>query len=82
MTIQLTRIIPPFTGLTDGEKVKLVKQIRHVKMVEKPDVRVRKTRAAKKTTEKKREKTKREVGAMVKNLSKDQILELMKELQS
>ena len=82
MTIQLTGIISPFSSMTDEEKVELIRRIRHVKMVEKPDIKARRTKTAKKTAAKRTEKAKKDINSLVKNMSKDQILALMKELQN
>lgn len=82
MTIQLNKIIPPFTSMSTEEQLEKVKEIRHIKYVLKPDVKQRKAKANKKATVKRAEKAKTTVSALMKGLNKEQIAELMKELQN
>lgn len=82
MTIQLNKIIPPFTSMSTDEQLEKVKEIRHIKYVLKPDVKQRKAKASKKATAKRSEKAKVSVNNLMKNLTKEQMIELMKELQT
>ena len=77
MTIHLRDIIPPYTEMSDEDKLTLIKHIRHVKYVEKPAVKAKKAKVSTAKRKKAVKKTENLLAAM----SNEQKLALLKALE-
>ena len=78
--MQLIDILPPFSKRSGEEQLELVREIRHIKMVLKPDVKAKKKKTAKKASQKQADGRKKKATSAMKNLSQAELKALIAEL--